>query len=411
MIGYATIQASMSTLSFTVTPSSTIVNQNTSYLFTITISDGLLSSGRLKIDFPSTIIPSWSSSSCATLSGTNLTTTPTCSLPSSTSTILTISNLNLSSNSIGSQTFNLTISGVTNPPSSQTSSNFNVTTYYTSTDDSSVATGSMGAVTATPSTLISSSVTITPSSYVVMANGVTYTVGFKNNNAIPTNGYIVLGVPYGVTALVGSVTNMCFAATASGATPSSTSCSGTDTGSMYLFTFPNIFSSSGVAANTTLTLRISSIFTNPISTEPVSSFSISTYASGGFLIDQLSSGLSVKMTTPADFSSVSVTASSNLNSDVGNYTVNLAQVSQFDGNSKLQVTFPVEIVPQSPVACANLVGVGLNCTLSGQVVTVSLGATVTNTGFGVVISNVRNAPSLRPSSKFGFTTVTSSGLG
>jgi hypothetical protein len=133
---------------------------------------------------------------------------------------------------------------------------------------------------------------------------------------------------------------MCFASTSASSTPSSTTCSGVQSGSMYLVTFPNIFSSSGVPANSTITLRIDSIFTNPVSTEPVSSFSISTYTSGNFLVDQLSIGLSVKMTTPADFTTATVTAASKLNSEITNYTINLAQPSSFDTNSKLAVTFP-----------------------------------------------------------------------
>lgn len=339
MVGTTTIQAVMSTLTFNVTPSSLTVNQNTSYLFSITISDGILSSGRVKIDFPSTITQAWTSSSCATVTGTNMTTTPTCTLAEG-STSLLLTNLNLSSSNINSQTFTVRVSGIINPPSTQPSGNFNITTYYSSTDDTSVASGSMGAVTATVSTLNSSTVTITPSSSVVRATGVSYTVSFQNNNPIPTNGYIILGIPDGITAQIGSVANMCFASTSASSTPSSTTCSGAQSGSMYLVTFPNIFSSSGVPANSTITLRIDSIFTNPVSTEPVSSFSISTYTSGNFLVDQLNIGLSVKMTTPADFTTATVTAASKLNSEITNYTINLAQPSSFDTNSKLAVTFP-----------------------------------------------------------------------
>lgn len=43
--------------------------------------------------------------------------------------------------------------------------------------------------------------------------------------------------------------------------------------------------------------------------------------------------------------------------------------------------------------------------------TVSLGSAAVNTGFGVIIANVKNSPSLKPSSKFGFSTITQSGLG
>lgn len=410
MVGTATIIATLSTLNFTVTPSSLTVNQNTSYLFNITINDGLLSSGRIKIDFPSSITQSWISPSCATVSGSSMTTSPICALASGSGSLI-LSSLNLSASNIGAQTFNVLVNGIVNPPSTQPSGNFNITTYYSSTDDTSVASGSMGAVTATASTLNSSTVVITPSSYVVMASGVTYTISFQNNNPIPTNGYIVLGIPYGVTAQIGSVSNMCFASTSTSSTPSSTTCTGVDTGTMYTVTYPSIFSSSGVAANNTITLRITSIFTNPLSTEPVSSFSISTYTSGGFLIDQLNSGLSVKMTTPADFTTTTVTAASNLNSDITSYTITLAQPSTLDSNPGLAVTFPPEITPLANASCTSLTSVALTCSVNGQVVTVTLGSGVSKSSFGVIIANVKNGPSLKPNSKFGFATITKSGLG
>lgn len=49
MVGSATIQAVMSSLNYTVTPDSNLVNQNTTYVFNVTISDAILPTGRIKI--------------------------------------------------------------------------------------------------------------------------------------------------------------------------------------------------------------------------------------------------------------------------------------------------------------------------------------------------------------------------
>lgn len=223
-----------------------------------------------------------------------------------------------------------------NPPSVQPSNNFNITTYYTTTDDTSVATGSMAPITATPSTLNSLQVNITPSSSVVRATQVDYTITFTINNPIPIGGYIILGVPYGIDTTVASASGNCFASINS-ATPSSTTCSGTDnsTAKMYYITFSNMFQSAGVTGSSNITLKVNKIFTNPVSTEAISSFSLATYTSGNFLIDRLTEGLSVSMTTAADFMSVAANSSSNTNSQVATYTFQLNQISPMAVSSKL----------------------------------------------------------------------------
>lgn len=228
------------------------------------------------------------------------------------------------------------MSGIINPPSVQPSNNFNITTYYTTTDDTSVATGSMAPITATASTLNSLQVTITPSSSVVRATQVDYSVKFTINNPIPIGGYIILGIPYGIDTTVASASGNCFAAI-DAATLSSTTCSGTDnsTARMYYITFSNMFQSAGVTGSSNITLKANKIFTNPISTEAVSSFSLATYTSGNFLIDRLSEGLSVSMATAADFISVSASSSSNVNSQIATYTFQLSQISPMAASSRL----------------------------------------------------------------------------
>jgi hypothetical protein len=176
-----------------------------------------------------------------------------------------------------------------------------------------------------------------------------------------------------------------------------------------------MFLSSGASNGTNVTLQVTSIFTNPVSTETVSSFSLATYTSSGYMIDQLTSSLSVTMVTPADFTSISITPTSNLNSALTNYTFQLAQPSEFASGSKLDILFPSDIVPQANATCTDLLASSLAsslaCTISGQTVTVNLAGNVNNSSFGVIISTAKNAPSLKPTGKFGFATRTASGLG
>lgn len=334
MTGTTSLQAAMSSLSFTVTPTSSVVDANTTYTFSISINDQLSSSGRIIITFPATVTQRWTASSCAQLSGSSVASTATCTLASSS---LILTNLNSSGLNIPTQTLTVRVVGVGNPPSTQPSSTFNITTYYSSTDDTAVSTGSMGSVTATPAALNSSNVVITPSNYVVKNTNVDYTVSFLTTNPIPTGGTITLGVPYAIPVAITSVGTMCSGAITSPSGLSSVSCTGVNniTNSMYEITFTTLLLAQGVAAGANITLKVASVFTNPISTDPVGSFSITTASSSGYLIDRLTSGLTISMTIPADFSSVTITPTSKVNSAVTSYTFSLAQPSVFGSSSKL----------------------------------------------------------------------------
>jgi hypothetical protein len=407
MTGTATLQASMSSLSFTVSQASSVVNANTTYTFTLVIGDQILSSGRIIIIFPAGLSQLWTSSACAQLTGTGVTTTATCTLSSATTLILT--NLNSSSSNIPAQSLVISVYGISNPSSTQPSGTFNVTTYYSSTDDTSVSTGAMGSITATPASLNNSNVQITPSSYVVKDSNVAYTVSFLTTNAIPMGGSVMLGIPYSIQTAITLMGGVCYGAT-SGSLGSVT-CSGVNNASsnMYEITFTNLFASQGVAAGANITFKVTSIFTNPVSTDAVGSFSLTTYTSGGYMIDRTNSGLTVAMTIPADFSSVSINPASKVNSAVTSYTFTLAQPSAFSSGSKLDIIFPTEIVPQSSTSCTDGASSTLACTVSSQTVTVSLPATVANNNFSVSVATVKNYFSLKPSGRFGFATRSSFG--
>jgi hypothetical protein len=53
----------------------------------------------------------------------------------------------------------------------------------------------------------------------------------------------------------------------------------------------------------------------------------------------------------------------------------------------------------------------LTCTVNGSLVNVTLASTAVSTSFGVIITNVKNAPSFKPSGRFGFKTKTPDTVG
>lgn len=267
----------------------------------------------------------------------------------------------------------------------------------------------MGTITATTATISANNVTIVPSSYIVGSTGVSYTVSFVTGNAIPLNGFIVLGIPLAIQTTASSISSNCLSSIGA-ATPTSTVCTATSNTSNYIVNFTKLFQSAGIAANITLNLRVANIFTNPQSTLPVSSFSIATYSATGYLIEQISSGLSISMTTPADFTSATVSATSQVNSATTEYTFTLGQTSPLSASSFLDVVFPAEVSLNNPT-CKDLTGTILSCSVSSKTVSVTLPSTAVASSFGVKINGVVNPPSQKPSSRFGFRTRTPDGVG
>ena len=271
-----------------IPPSSSTVNQLSLYTFSITTSDPITSAGQLKIFFPAVLtinIPA----SCAALSGSLVAVAPVCSYNSLDNSI-TFTGLNSSTSSIPSQTLTLTVSGITNPPSTLTTSSFSVTTYYTSNINGKVNEGSIGGITATKSTLDYTKVVISSSSAKNSDTSVSYYVSFVLNNRIASGGFIVLYFPSVVASMV-TFTLSAVAAQSTislnGGTASSTTCSGSLAGTYYSFNFSTPFSASSGEVGTNVTLGIVGAATNPPSTAPFSPFSIFTYYSDGSLVSSL----------------------------------------------------------------------------------------------------------------------------
>ncbi len=115
------------------------------------------------------------------------------------------------------------------------------------------------------------------------------------------------------------------------------------------------------------------------------------------------------MQTPATFTVVNVARASQQNSALTAYTMTLKQQAPLPSSSLLLINLPNELVFTANSACMDLLGAPLNCTQgSFRSMQVILNDITANTLFGVIITNIRNPPSYKPTaSNFTFETKTS----
>ena len=125
------------------------------------------------------------------------------------------------------------------------------------------------------------------------------------------------------------------------------------------------------------------------------------------MIDRLAQGISPNLTA-ADLA-VSVSHSSVVNSALTNFTFVMSQASPFTSDSVVEIVFPTSITPQGNFTTDGSL-VSLNSILTDKTLTVSLPSTMSNNSFTIVVSNVKNAPSLKTSSSFKITTRTTTGF-
>lgn len=322
MIGYQNLVALVNSLTATVARNSTTVNVLTTLTFSITSTDGLNSDGKLKIIFPSVfVLPT--AASCALITGSGFASTPICTYNLIENSV-TLSSINSSSSTIPGQIYTLAINGVKNPPSTATSGGWTISTYYNSGDNTLVASGSVAGVVSTAATVDYTGVTISASSQITSDSAVSYYLSFIVQNPIPIGGYIVLYFPSDISFNTAVAASNCKVAINNGAS-SSTPCSGLLSGTSYIFNFTSPFSIVGASLNDNVTLSIVSSATNPISTKPVSPFSIYTYSSDTSLIASLLNSLTFSITQPCPFLINQYSRLSNKNGDTTQYSVNLKQ--------------------------------------------------------------------------------------
>ena len=107
------------------------------------------------------------------------------------------------------------------------------------------------------------------------------------------------------------------------------------------------------------------------------------------------------MATPAPFTISTVTRISQQNSALTTYTATLKQVSALPSSTILLITLPSQLSLSVNSACTDLGGIALSCTQgSYTTLQVSLNAVSGNSIFGVIITNIRNPSSYKPTASY-----------
>jgi hypothetical protein len=309
--GSVSLTAVTNTLSsVSLTAATYTVNRQTTYNLSFTTASPLSSTGSVTVQLPTTVVATdYTSKSCSIVGSINISSSGSCSMSSR---LLTVSSA-FTGLVPASSTFSVVFDGVANPESTSPTSVFRINTYYDSSTAPtySVDTSSVVTLTATADTVVS--YTVTPASYVVNAP-VVYTIVYTLTNRLPIGGYVLIGLPIGMSLQTpNSATVM---VSINGSTPISNTPTIVSTAtSVYssALNFTGLASSTALAAGTIVTFQISNII-NPNSMKPSNSFSVYSFLQG-FLIESLTSGVTVTMTTPASFTLVSVTANSQKNGD------------------------------------------------------------------------------------------------
>jgi hypothetical protein len=168
------------------------------------------------------------------------------------------------------------------------------------------------------------------------------------------------------------------------------------------------FGSRPILANQVVTIGLNNFATNPKSTRPTTSFQSYTYSPDGLMVNYINSSLTVNNLIPLDFTFASITPSNYNNSAVAIYQIYLMQTASWDSNSYLIIQMPSAITITSNATCVNFVtSLTLSCSTIG-VAGFNITLPGVNSSLSVLIQ-LKNAPSLRPSSTFNITTYTSDG--
>ena len=163
---------------------------------------------------------------------------------------------------------------------------------------------------------------------------------------------------------------------------------------------------SSLASGSTVSFDISGI-RNAVSLEPSSTFTAKTLTSEDYDIDQITSGISVTMTTTNDLQSVSLSSTSLVHGAQNNVTFTINSPSDLVNGDKLSITFPAQMTVPGTVTCVGVTNLAssLTCTVTGQQVDIELefsASTILAAGnnFQVTIQTLTNPTSTEPTDDF-----------
>ena len=170
--------------------------------------------------------------------------------------------------------------------------------------------------------------------------------------------------------------------------------------------------SSQLAAGSTVSFSVSQI-DNPVSTQPSSTFQISTFSSSGYNIDTKTSGIIVTMTSVNSFNTISLALDSLINGAITNLEFTIAASSPIKDGDVLIVTFPSQVkAPSGTVTWTGTLVLSNSLTWTKTSsspetikLIINLDATTSisaNELFKFKILSITNPSTTEPTSTFGF---------
>lgn len=298
-----------------------------------------------------------------------------CSLHNSTAILITISAATVPA----ATNFQITIISVSNPSTTTPTSTFTIRTYYynLSTPVDQLTSGLTLQAAAT--TLLSAD--LTPSSLTVAATA-TYTITFKNRNALPSGSQISLSFPSDFSSSSG-VSLVSFSSSGN----SVSACTISVVSSMK-FNFSNCFPSA-IPAQTTFVLSLSNII-NPLSTKPSASLQLETYYNG-YLMEYMYSGITTTMTTPAALTFAAIVPTDTTVNAITSYLLSLSFSQTHYSGDSIILTIPSTISLRAGFTCStSTAGLTVACLQqSTNVIRITLTGTV-GSGLAVTIANFQN---------------------
>lgn len=392
----------------TISADSQLVNAVTSFNISFTTASPLSSTGRFTIQLPSVITaPDSAAKSCQVSGSTNVSSSATCQITSGVVTITNALTGVLPANSLVSVHF----SGVTNPESSATTGGFIITTLYDSSNNYAVDTSSSLTFKASADTI--TSLSVSSSSPVVGATAM-YTVTYTLKNHLPIGGTLLIGIPLNMSLSNPSSAVVSISVGGGAAFSNTPSIISTSNG-VYssALNFTGLATSSKIAEGTVVVFNISSIV-NPGSTKPSSSFSLYTYLQNS-LIESLTSGVTVTMSSSASFTSAAASSNSKINGDLTSLILSFMPSVPLPVNGILKLTLPAEVSLASPM-CSNLTASpasSLPCNLSGSILSITLSPTdpiATSVVYKYQISGFTNPRTMTTSGTFDLACYNSDGF-
>ena len=333
---------------------------------TISLSpvNGLTQDGYLTIQFPPsmTITDAPVSSSCIQAQGTNVSTTPKCSASAN---ILTITDLFTSPYS-GSTQIDVTVDGVTMPPTTKPTLGFTISTFYDG-NGALVDRSNSATFIASPGALSPPTVGIAVDSTTV-GEVTRYVISLQNTNEIPAGGKLTVMLPTQISIPDVSLSeNTC--ASESASVDMTIKCSI----NRQKLTVSDIFTSSNIPPNTMLSFSIAGV-RNPLSMKPTSSFIIATTTNDDYEIDKISSGKTLTLDTPSDFLNIEIAPGSLQNGASTSYNFKITLRSEHRSSDVLTIIVPSDIIFTSSIQCVAIKSIQapLNCIKSGQAVSLSI---------------------------------------